>query len=465
MTRAARRLLRAVATGGLAASVLALAASAQDTGGPRLTAEGAVRLSFDDNPSLVPGGSDSEVSLSNRLTFGLSNESRAGSLSLRVSGNYVLRDGGTDAEREFLGPDIDLSYRREGPSSEFVLTASRSERDVSDTFSILADPTDPLSPTDLIIDEGTRVNTTISARLRTGIDGPYGFELGVQASQDEFLETTNPDLEDEQTIGVDAGVRARLSPILEGRLTASVSQTDTDDTTETEERSLRVGTGLTYAISAIRELDLTVGLARIETSRTIGGSRTTASDEGLTFGLTYVEERPRGAFSLSLTQDFLTSGALTSLTVGQRLEQPLGALDYSLGVALTDDGDLAPVGRLSYAREARNSTFSTDLSAAVVPDDEEPVSTLSLGVAYGTALTEVTALSLSANFGLTRPLADGSDPERRVASFEVGVTRELTRDWGLAAGYTGRYAQDEGEESAWSNGAFMEIRRTFSIRP
>lgn len=467
MTHPVRRLLRAVAAGGLAASALGLDATAQDTGGPRLTVEGAVRLSYDDNPSLLSGGSEEETSLSTRLTFGLSNESRVSSLSLRVSGNYILRDGGTDAEREFLGPDIDLSYRREGVSSDFVLTATRNERDVSDAFSILTDPTDPLSPTDLIIDEGTRVATNISARLRTGIEGPFGFELGVRASQDEFLDTTNPDLEDEETIGADVAVRARLSPVTEGRLTADVTETETntDDAVETTERTLRFGTGLTYAINAIRELDLSVGVARIETTRTIGGSRDTRSDEGLTLGLSYIEERPRGAFSLALAQDFLTSGTLTSLTVGQRFEQPLGVLDYSLGIARTDGGDLAPVGRLSYAREARNSTFSTDLTAAVVPDDDEPVSTLSLGVAYGTALTEVTALGLTANFGLTRPLDDGIDPERRVASFEASVTRELTRDWGLAAGYVGRYAQDEGEESAWSNGAFMEIRRTFSIRP
>jgi hypothetical protein len=45
------------------------------------------------------------------------------------------------------------------------------------------------------------------------------------------------------------------------------------------------------------------------------------------------------------------------------------------------------------------------------------------------------------------------------------VTRDLTRDWGLTAGYTGRFSQDEGEDSAWSNGAFIQIGRSFSIRP
>ena len=465
MTAVRRRLACAVAAGGLAAALCAPTASAQDTGGLRLTAEGTVRLSFDDNPSLAPGGSEAETALSTRLTFGLVNESRIGSLGLRISGDYVLRDGGTDDAREFLGPDVDLTFRREGATSDFVLSATRSERDVSDTFSVLSDPTDPLSPTDLIVDEGSLVSTDLSARLRTGIEGPFGFELGVRASQQDYLDTTNPDLEDEETVAADVALRARLSPVVDGRLTAALSETQTDNPEDTVERTLRFGAGITYAVDPVREVDLSVGAVQIETTETVGGARTTRSDDGLTFGLAYVEARPRGAFSLSLTQDFLTSGSLTSLTVGQRFEQPLGLLDYTLGVAWTDDGDLAPVGRLSFSREARSSTFSTDVTAAVVPDDDDPVSSLSLGVAYGTALSEVMALSLSANFGLTRPLGDSVDPERRVASFEAGVTRELTRDWGLAAGYVGRYAQDEGEDSAWSNSAFLEIRRSFSIRP
>ncbi|MCU0907521.1 MAG: hypothetical protein MUF73_08765 [Rhodobacteraceae bacterium] len=465
MTHTDRRLLCTVAAAALAASVCAGAASAQDTGGLQLTAEGAVRLSFDDNPSLLPGGSDAETSLSTRLSFGLSNESRVSRLNLRVSGNYVLRDGGTDDAREFLGPDITLGYRREGASSDFELSASRSERDVRDTFSILSDPTDPLSPTDLIVDEGTVVSTDISARLRTGIEGPFGFDLGVRASQQEYANTTNPDLENSETVAADVAFRARLSPVVVGRLTAGASEVRTTDAEDSVVRTVSLGTGLTYAIDPVRELDLTAGIVRIETTETIAAVRDTRTEEGLTFGLSYVEARLRGAFSVGLTQDFLSSGALTSLTVGQRFEQPLGALDYALGIARTDDGDLAPVGRLAYAREGRNSNFSTNLTAAVVPDDEEPVSTVSLGMSYGQGITDAMALSLTANFGVTRPLGDSLEPERRVASFEAGVTRELTRDWGLAAGYIGRYSHDDGEDSAWSNGAFMEIRRSFSIRP
>jgi hypothetical protein len=490
MTAAPQRFRASLAVGGLAAFLLATSAAAQvatnaavqqdtgvaaqqdtgaaaqqDTAGIRLTVDGSVGLSFDDNPSLDPGGSEAETSLTTRLTFGLISETQVQTLNLRLSGDYVLRNGGTDDPSEFLGPDIGLNYRREGADSDFVLAARRRESDVRGTFTVLADPTDPLSPSDLIVDEGNIIRTTASARMRFGIEGPFGFELGVAAFQSNYEDTTDPDLQDTERTEADIALRARLTPQIDGRLFAAISEEQTDDAEETDISTADVGIGLAYALDPVRTLDLSAGIARLETTETVGGSRTTDIDEGLTFGLSYVEARPRGAFSLSLEQELLTSGFLTSITVGQDMEMPLGSLNYELGVALTDDGDTAPVGLLAYTREGPNSTFSTDLTAAVVPDDNDPVSTVRIGVAYGQALTDLLAWSLIADFGYTRPLGDSVEPDRRAATFEASVTRELTRDWGLSAGYIGRFEQDEGADSAWSNGAFVEIGRNFSFRP
>lgn len=438
---------------------------AQGAGGIILSVDGSSRLSFDDNPELASGGSDAETRLGTRLTFGLESSTLVQTIQLRVSGEYVLRDGGTAESREFLGPDLSFNYLREGANSDFTASASRTEREVRDTFTVLADPTDPLSPSDLILDEGTLVSTNVAARLRMGLEGPLGFEVGVRASNRRYQGTTSPDLEDGETLGADVVVRARLDQQIDGRLTASVLEERTDDAERTRRVTTRLGTGLTFALDPIRTLDVEVGGVRIETRETIGGVRSTDTEDGLSFGLAYSEERPLGVFSLGLDRDFLPSGGITTVRVGQTLELPRGQLDYDIGVGMTDDGDFAPVGRLSLRQETRRAAWSLDLAATVVPDDDDAVATLSLGLGYTEELSETLGLTLAANYGVTRPLGDSLDPERRRATVEASVTRELTRDWGLTAGYIGRYSKDEGADSAWSNGAFVQIGRSFSIRP
>lgn len=461
-----RHLLTAGATVAVSALVLSVGpASSQDTGGLRLVAEGALRLSYDDNPELVAGGSDAETRLGTRLTFGIESESRVQTISLRLSGEYVLRDGGTGEPREFLGPDLSFGYRREGATSDFTLTATRTEREVRDTFAVLADPGDPLSPSDLILDDGTLESTDISARLRTGLEGPLGFEIGVAASSRQYRGTVNPDLEDGETLGADIALRARLSPQIDGRLTASVLEERTDNTERTRRQTTRLGTGLTFALDPIRTLDVAVGGVRIETTETLGGVRGTSTEDGLSFGLSYTEERPRGFFTMGLDRDFLSSGGITTARVGQSIALPTGQLDYNVGIGMTDDGDFAPVGRLSLTQETRRSAWSAEFVAALVPDDDDAVATMSLELGYTEALTESLGLTLAVNYGVTSPLGDSTDPERRRATVEASLTRELTRDWGLTAGYIGRYSKDEGSDSAWSNGAFVEIGRSFSIRP
>ncbi len=446
-------------------ALLAAPAAAQDTGGLRLVAEGSLRLSYDDNPDLRPGPAEGETRLGTRLTFGLDSETPVQTLSLRLSGEYVLRDGGTAEPNEFLGPDLAFSYRREGAISDVSVSVTRTERDVSDTFVVLADPTDPLSPSDLVVDNGTLVSTGVTARYRTGIDGPFGFELGVTASQRAYQGTQDPDLENRETLGADIVLRARLDPQIDGRLTASVLERRDDDAERTRVRTTRSGLGLAFAIDPVRSLDISAGLVRIETRETIAGVRRTETEDGLSFGLAYAQERPRGVWTVAFDRDVLTSGGITTVRVGQTLALPTGQLDYEIGAGRTDDGDVAPVGRLSLTRETRLSAIGIDLSASVVPDDEDAVATLSVGVDYSQELTESLGLTLAANYGVTRPLGDADDPERRRATVTASVTRTLTRDWGLTAGYVGRYSQDEGADSAWSNGAFVQIGRSFSIRP
>lgn len=434
--------------------------SQEDEGGTRFTLGVSTSFDVSDNADLSVISPGDTAQFETTLTFGFESVTRV--QALRLSYSDTIREGtGPDANTGFRGPDFAATYERMGANARFSLGARQTTRD------IVSDLTeDDLGDADaLIADDGTQSVTTLSFDLETGLRGPFGTELSLSTTDQDFSDVTDPDLDESRTRQGSLALVFRPLSTTEARLSFGFIDFEEEDAVGTERITRRVDlTGL-HQLSSAATVRAEIGFTEISETQTLVPF-SLPDEQGLTALLRYDREAPAGGFSAALSRDVTAADGRTDLSGTRRFELAAGDIEITVGLTAPDSSGVYPFGRTTYSRELEDQSFSLGLSSVIsVNSDGELQRDTVAGFNYGLQLNERNNLALDLNFIQTSDV-DGSDIVDRIrASTTASYQYRLTSDWTLAAGFTHRLSREDGSSTARSNTAFATLGRSFSWRP
>jgi hypothetical protein len=397
------------------AGLLSLPLAAQDGGGLRLTFGISANVETSSNPGLTIPAERTSERLSSRLSFGLTDTTRAGAVSLSAAGTLAT-DNDDDTQDGFIDPSFGLSLKRFGATSSAELSAFLRESDLDTLRRLVLDP-ETGDITEDVLGDGTQRQTGGSVTYSFGQGLPWG-----------------------------------------GSLTAGVTDTTySGATSEVDNRRTRLGGNLRFELDAATEV--TAGLRWSRYEEDGQPSRDTLRPElGITRG------RPAGSASASVFAEDTEDGTRAGLSFGRNWDLPDSTFGLSFGLTRGVTGNLSPTGRLSWQKDLPRGSLSASLRHEVTSgdDDEETiVTTASFG------LSQTISPLASVNFGLNASDSEdtATDQTTRNASLSASYSRSLVNDWVLDAGVTHRIRNEDDAGEATSDTVFLALRRTFEWRP
>ena len=443
--------------------VLVQQAGAQQSGDaavpPRLTFDVSSSLTYDDNPDLSVTGSDALTTLDNRfgLTLNTATPGQSFQFALQGVGRATSADG-----LVFRDPSANLAYALDSANSRLSFTALYSKSPV-DLFEPVVGSDGSVSTTDILATTGTITTNTAGFRFETGLQRPLGFDLSGNYNGRAYSDTTDPGVYDSTSQNLSAAVHLRTATGGDFSLTASASQTDYQNTTQT----FRDGRDLSLGYSQ----DLRPGLAL---QASLGQSRTTTTEigfadvtsEGATGSLGLNADMVNGTASvlLSSTQDAV--GARQSLSFGRSVDLPTGKLSATVGLSGRSGEDSQLIGNLSYSYALPTDSFGVTLSRQVALNaDSQDVANVALGVTYQHQINDLSSLGLSMNLFATGSGGSAGVDDVSRQTLSATYSRDLTADWQLSTGYEFRNLDQASVGAAQSNSVFLTISRKFTLRP
>ncbi|MCI2401143.1 hypothetical protein [Aliiroseovarius subalbicans] len=416
------------------------------------------RLEADSNPGLDAGGSETEISASTQLSFGLVRETPLDRFSFTASG-LVRAELSPDAELRFDDQKLGLGYAREGANSGFEIEAGYHRANIAylqPLSDFLNDDGEIELPEDLedLNGTGTRENLSLSTQLELGRDAPLGATFTARFLDRSYSGTTNPDLFDSQRTKLGTDIHLRLSPVAEGSLGLNYHLYDADDTEGTRRETTTTQVGIHYDVSPILQFEASLGYAIIDTEEFAITTRT----EGMFGRLTAELERPNGTVTADLHSDITEDGTIHTFRIGRALDLPSGALAASIGVSKPEGGPSHLIGSLDWRHDLPTGKLNAQLLRSVGFDDDDGITTTTaLALGYSHEINNVSGL----NFDLNYAVIDDPTESRERGKFTAVYQRALTADWGLNAGYRYRTRDSDAE----SHAIFLSIGREFSGRP
>ena len=461
-------------TAGLAAvtvgaSVGASRAQEAATPTPSLILSFGERLEFSDNPDLVADPEEGGAYFRTDLGLSYLSETEVSSLSMGVdAAGDVGRFGdgqGTDSRLETLASD--LAYTWEGARTDLGFGAAyrRSRLDDTEVFDVLL--ADEFESEDLITSGGYRETTSATFDLALGRDMPLGFQLGL-----DYLDIGYEDAFDatpRRYYGSEAALQLAVSPVLDLGVVGRVDYEEQDDEEDYENEDRTVALTASYAASPVLALSGELGVTRSETTRTLGGDRTTTTNEGATIGASATLARPDGTIGLAIQSGLDEDSRRNTIQASRFLEYPLGDLSVAVGASQREGGDVAPIAALSYSRDTPRGGVTVSYDRSVSTDEDEDRIRSRLALAYERQINNVASWRASVDYASVESDSGGDGDLEDDNASRLGATlayqREITQDWGFTTGY--RYVQsdsdDEGKSS--SNTIFFGVSRDFTILP
>jgi hypothetical protein len=431
--------------------------------GLRFTVDLNAGFTFDTNEDLTNPSEGDSTRTNVGLAFGLESETEVSTLALSILTEARYDTGpGPDDGFEFRIPLGTLSYEREGFDSFANLNGRYFYDNVDDDVLIFLD--ENLNPVDLIVDGGDLRRWTFDGRVGFGAAAPIGAEAGFFYDNRDYIDTTDPDLYDRDEYGVDGILSFQITPTLRGRFTGSFSSLDEDDVTQTVTDTTNLGFGANYEIDAATVFSGDIAYTNIE--ETFFDSITDTT-EGWVFDFSLQREVTNGTVGGALTRTLTEAAERTQLTFDRAMELPAGELDYTLGVSVSDSGGEARfVGDLTYSQELPTGGFSVTASQdTVTSDDEEDTLVTRIAVLYNHDINSVSSIDVNFGLGRSEDIGGGaSDPDVR-ANAGIAYRRALTREWDWLLGYEAQYSVENGGDAATGNKVYTLIDRRFSIRP
>lgn len=373
-----------------------------------LTFGTAVRLSADDNPDRDDATDDATRRLITRFSLGYVTETEASRLELGATA--ALRRGlganATPDELDLNDPNLFFNYTRSAAAARFGLSGSVRENDLATTQDV----------DDFDTNAGIRRTTDLDMSLNLRDDAPFG--IGLTAGQTVVTYRDDGGAQTDYTRSrLGLSTRLDINPVTTATLGLRYDLFDAEDAAAQE----------TWGLNA--------GITR---------------------------ERPLGRSSLSLGMTETEDGTRSSLTFGHAFDTPLGSQNLRLGVTRTSDGDLSTVGGFDLSYDLPNGGLTASLDRSVTSDEEDDseVVLTRARASWSHALSPLASLRFDLSF------AESEDSTNTTANTELGATysRELTPDWSMDLGLRHRQQRrDVGADNS-SNTAFIELRRSLSLR-
>ncbi len=441
---------------------------AQDDGGMRVSLGFQQSLSFGDNLGLgVPGSltnpEQGSVSLST-TAFALNLDSSTPLDTFRFQIGGSLRYGstptGTNIETGFVDPFVALSYVREGASARFNFSLDVSESDVSlarplwnfsDEENVIRPPSDlgDLQGT------GTRRSQSAQIGLEIGLDAPLGFRFSASRSGFRYRNTTSAGLSDSDSDNVALSTFLRFNRTTSGVLDLRWSRFDArDGTPDSKTRTAEIG--LDHEFASEGQFKLRIG-------RTDGDTSTASTADGSTGSLSYLHPLSNGALSASYTLRRTSSGEISSVELGRRLNLPTGELSVDVGATKIGNNSAKPTGSLNWLHQMPSSQFSIRFNRSVVADaDNTDRFTTTLAAEYRKEISSLS--SISANFSVF--VQDGTAASNKVTRRDAALAYQyaLTDDWNLDTGVNMRVRDEATVGRATSKQVFFSLSRRFDLR-
>ena len=418
------------------------------------------RFDYSDNPDLALFPGDPKIKSRSSLRFDLDSETRSERFNLNVGGEFVgaFGDGATDADDlEFRNESAGISYSRSGSDARFSLGASYRRADLTDdVFGFFVDGV--FDPDALIIDGGTRTRTDLSGSIETGLDAPFGIEISAFASDRDYQDTTDPELNDQTRREVDATARFRVNPAVTARLLAGLSVSETDDATDTERTNTYVGVGVEGETGG--GLSYTGDLTLDNSERSELGVQV-SDDQGIGFSISATQEQPDGAFGVRLSSRIDDSGRRTSASVSRDFDLPNGALSLSLGITDQEDGSSELTTRLTYLRDLPDGQFSADIVQQPTTEDGTAFLNTSVNLNYRQSINSISSWDAGFSYGATDEFGSSDGDTRTSAS--IAYNRELTEDWNLRAGLSATRIDSDGGSDRSRESVFLSVGRDFTF--
>ena len=396
-----RGALRTTSALGLALALFATPALAGE-----LTFGGSWRLETNSNPDRNDSTDDTATRFISRPSVSYVTETPAARFELGATATLRRTLEGSTARDGFTDPRVFFDYARSAADASFGLSGSVVENDLVGNREI----------DDFDTNGGVRRTTDLGFSLDLREDAPFG--IGLSGGQTRVTYSDNGGAQSDYT-------RSRLG--LTTRL-------DINPVT-------RATFGLRYDV-----FDAEDALAR----------ETWGFDAGLT------RDRPLGRSSLTLGVTDTPGGTRSSLSFGHSFDTPLGTQNLRLGVTRTATGDLSTVGGFDLSYDLPNGGLTASLDRRVTSDqeDDSEVVLTRARASWNHALSPLASLRFDLSF------AESEDSTDTTANTELGATysRELTSDWSMDLGVRHRQQRREVGADNSSNTAFIELRRSLSLR-
>ncbi len=409
---------RLLSLGGLVAVLTAGAALTQDGGGVLLTFGIDQRISWADNPDLdIPPTGDS-VRFDTRLSFGFVSETPSDRLAFNLGTTVRGEDDGSGLGFSLNSPSAELSYTRSGPSSSLTLSAFLREADLDDGLTLI-EGTDGDPPV-LTFEDGSARTKGVRLAYNWGEGAPLGGALRAGLTDTDYLNTTDPDLVDNRTVTVGAGLRFALNEVTDATLDLDHRRYDEDGPAAAEDRT-------TLSAGIVRAL-------------------------------------PRGSLRAKLSTTRDEDGTRTGLSFGRVVDLPRGSLSFDLGLTEATGGGVDTTGALSWRQDLANGALSAKLSRAVANDtDNAETLVTALSVGMTRELGPRLSLNLGASWTQSEKRATGLTTES--TSLDASLSYALTEDWAMNFGASHKVKDEDVVGKADSSSVFLSVGRKFEWRP
>lgn len=421
--------LRAIVLALVPGAAVGIAAAAQDAGGIRLTFGLSERVQATRNLALNPVSEGTTVRSDTSLRVNLASDTRDESFALTSNGSlrWVNRPD-ADATFEIGDPNLAASYSRRGPGSQFRLSGQVRSDDISfqrPLSDFINEEGELELPSDLdeLEGSGTRLRYSASTALRWGQDGPLGFGLTAGVNVTDYRDAA-PTLYD--STGANVGLQVTMRPVTGRTITTSLRYSYFEN-----------------------------------------DNPATAAQDTLTLGTRFGLDLQTGQIFANLAATKVEEGTRYTVGGGYQREFPdeLGRFGFNVNATRTTRDTLALTGSLNLQRELKVGQVNAQVRRSVGENDSNQERVLTgATIGYSRPIAPRTRINLGADYSRSTTVA--SDLSVTNAALRAGLAYQLTPDWGLNAGYSRRYRNDETDGTGWvdSDTIYFGISRQFGTR-
>ncbi len=425
---------------------------------PRLSLDLSASLRQSSNPDLDVTGGTSQTSPA--LRFGLAYADTTPDQAFRIGLEGAFDDEGLS------DPALRLSYDRKGANSTLGLDLAFTDAPV-DLFEPQTLPDGTLSYSDLTAATGRVQTTNGSLTLKTGTEGPLGFDLTAQVFDRDYGQTNDPSVYDSLTASL--GVTARLRGVAGGDLGLSLAarHADYDDLGQTRKETRSLTLTWDRALDGATRLATSLGVTQAETE---AFGQDFAGSTGAVGGLGLKRDMANGTAELGvdLTRD--AKGARTALRFARNLKLATGEFGAELGYGARSGAAGEATGQLSWSQTLAQDKISVALSRRVVTSETE-ADTLqdSLRASWSHELSETRSLGLTYSLNAITDTGTGTgaglvdDVTRH--SLRASLVQDLGQDWALTTGVELRQSDRESTGRAEDQAIFLTLARRFVLLP